>query len=156
MQVSADQISFLDFMKYRAIIDIDSNGASTRFGPLLCMNSVVIKIQPRFGSYWDHEVKPWVHYIPVEADLSDLKKQVAFAVSNRNQKQMQQIIHNANAWCRHKMIWEQHTLDFLWTLLDYAELLDKAPKFNEIWTADRFAYRLPKLEMAKFEGVLTV
>jgi hypothetical protein len=37
------------------------------------------------------------------------------------------MIHNANAWCQHKMIWEQRTLDFLWALLDYAEFLVKAP-----------------------------
>ena len=87
-------------MKYRAIVDIDSNGASTRFGPLLCMNSVVIKVQPRFGSYWNHELEPWVHYVPVEWDLSDLQKQVDFAVSNKHQNQIRQIIRNANAWCR--------------------------------------------------------
>ena len=100
MQKTTDQIPFRDFMKYRAIVDIDSNGASTRFGPLLCMNSVVIKVQPRFGSYWNHELEPWVHYVPVEWDLSDLQKQVDFAVSNKHQNQIRQIIRNANAWCR--------------------------------------------------------
>ncbi|KAL7516565.1 hypothetical protein ACHAWX_001566 [Stephanocyclus meneghinianus] len=156
MQKSSDQIQFLDFMKYKAIVDIDSNGASTRFAPLLCMNSVVIKVRPRFGSYWHHELEPWVHYIPVDSDLSDLRKQVAFAVSNRNRRQVKQIIRNANTWCRRKMTWEQHTLDFLWTLLDYADLLDKSSYFREKWTNDRFAYRLPKLEMDFFEGELSV
>jgi hypothetical protein len=54
------------------------------------------------------------------------------------------------------MTWEQHTHDFLWTLMDYAELLDMAPKFYEKWSSDRFAYRMPKLEMAQFDGELTV
>ena len=64
------------------------------------MNSVVIKVQPMFGSYWNDELEPWVHFIPVEPDLSDLKTQVDFAVSNKHQKQVKQIIYNANAWCR--------------------------------------------------------
>ena len=34
-----------EFMKYRAIIDIDGNGWSSRYGELLCMNSVVIKVR---------------------------------------------------------------------------------------------------------------
>ena len=34
-----------DFMKYRAIIDIDGNGWSSRYRELLCMNSVVIKVR---------------------------------------------------------------------------------------------------------------
>jgi hypothetical protein len=100
MEESTEQIPFRDFQKFKAVIDIDSNGASTRFGPLLCMNSVVIKVNPRFGSYWNHELEPWVHYIPVESDLSDLKKQVDFAVSSKHQKQVRQIIRNANGWCR--------------------------------------------------------
>jgi hypothetical protein len=100
IQQSNNKIPFRDFMKYRAIIDIDSNGASTRYGPLLCMNSVVVKVKPTFGSYWDDELEPWVHFIPVESDLSDLKKQVDFAVSNKHQKEVRQIIKNANSWCR--------------------------------------------------------
>ena len=97
-----------------------------------------------------------MRYVPVESDLSDLRTQVAFAVSNRNRRQVKQIIRNANTWCRRKMTWEQHTLDFLWTLLDYADLLDKSSYFREKWTNDRFAYRLPKLEMDFFEGELSV
>eukprot|EP01082_Thalassiosira_pseudonana_P003561 g3523.t1 g3523 contig12:2245657-2247513(+) len=100
--------------------------------------------------------EPWTHFIPVQADLSDLKTQVQFAISDKNQKQVQDIIENANDWCKRKMTWEQHTLDFLWTLLDYAELLDKAPRFNERWSSDSFAYELPKLEMSEFQGELIV
>ena len=54
------------------------------------------------------------------------------------------------------MTWEQHTLDFLWTLMDYAELLDKSPNFKEKWRRDKYAYTLPKLKMSRFEGELTV
>lgn len=38
-------IEFKDFMMYRAVIDIDGNSWSSRFGELLCMNSVVIKVR---------------------------------------------------------------------------------------------------------------
>ena len=116
----------------------------------------MIKVQPQFGGYWSHELEPWTHFIPVQADLSDLKTQVQFAISDKNQKQVQDIIENANDLCKRKMTWEQHTLDFLWTLLDYAELLDKAPRFNEKWSSDSFAYELPKLEMSEFQGELVV
>ena len=54
------------------------------------------------------------------------------------------------------MVWETHVLDFLWTLLDYAELLDKAPRFRERWTSDKDAYNLPALEMAEFDGELLI
>jgi hypothetical protein len=39
-----DWIGFHDFQKYRAVLDIDGNSWSDRFGNLLCTNSVVIKV----------------------------------------------------------------------------------------------------------------
>mmetsp|Transcript_29370 Transcript_29370/g.61474 ORF Transcript_29370/g.61474 Transcript_29370/m.61474 type:complete len:564 (-) Transcript_29370:112-1803(-) len=156
LQKSQHQLPFRDFMKYKAIIDIDGNGSSTRFGPLLCMNSVVLKVNPKFGSYWNGELKPWRHYIPVDAELRNLEQQVMHVINERNEKQIQQIIKTANDWCRKKMTWEQHTTDFLWTLLDYAELLDKSARFYDKWTSDYYAYHLPNLEMSQFTGELVI
>jgi len=155
LEQSKDAIPFQEFMKYRAIIDIEGSG-STRFGPALCTNSVVIKVKPKVDSYWSHELEPWTHYIPVKSDMSDLKDIVEFAVQQRNSAQVQGIIKNANSWCRRKMVWETHVLDFLWTLLDYAELLDNAPRFNDRWKSDKDAYNLPSLEMAEFDGELLI
>lgn len=152
---SNDAIPFQQFMKYRAIIDIEGSG-STRFGPALCTNSVVIQIKPKVSSYWSNELEPFIHYIPVKPDLSDLKECVDFAVQQKYSSQVQGIIKNANAWCRKKMVWETHVLDFLWTLLDYADLLDKSPRFNDKWRSDIDAYNLPSLEMAEFDGQLLI
>jgi len=33
-----------DYMKYRAILDIDGNSWSSRYGIILCFNSVIIKV----------------------------------------------------------------------------------------------------------------
>jgi hypothetical protein len=35
----------LGYMKYRAILDTDGNAWSGRFGPIMCYNSVVIKVR---------------------------------------------------------------------------------------------------------------
>jgi hypothetical protein len=37
-------MEFNDFMKSRAILDLDGNAWSGRFGTILCLNSVVIKV----------------------------------------------------------------------------------------------------------------
>lgn len=42
--ISSSRMSFRSQMKYKAIIDIDGNSWSSRYGKLLCMNSVVIKV----------------------------------------------------------------------------------------------------------------
>ena len=39
-----DRMPFDDYMKYKAIIDIDGNNWSSRFPKLLCSNSIVIKV----------------------------------------------------------------------------------------------------------------
>jgi hypothetical protein len=41
----APNMKMNDFQRYRAIVDIDGNAWSARFGELLCMNSVVIKVR---------------------------------------------------------------------------------------------------------------
>lgn len=38
----------MKMMRYKAIIDIDGNNWSSRFGMRLCSNSIVIKIEPDF------------------------------------------------------------------------------------------------------------
>jgi hypothetical protein len=40
----AKWIDFKDFQKYRAVVDIDGNSWSDRFGNLLCLNSAVVKV----------------------------------------------------------------------------------------------------------------
>ncbi len=47
-----------DFMKYKAILDIDGNAWSARLGKLLCFYSVVIKVEPTYVGYW--EVSFWL------------------------------------------------------------------------------------------------
>jgi hypothetical protein len=36
------------------------------------MDSVVWKVEPAYVDYFWFELKPWIHYIPVKADFTDL------------------------------------------------------------------------------------
>ena len=96
-------ISIRDMQRYRAIIDVDGNSWSARFGTLLCQSSVVLKVQPRYVDYFYPTLQPWEHYIPIREDLSDLISNVQFATSIHNTAMVQRIIHNANEWCRRHM-----------------------------------------------------
>ncbi len=65
----------LDFMRHKGIIVIDghSNAWSALFAALL-MGSCVLKVDSERGYrqwYYEH-LRPWEHYVPVAADLSDL------------------------------------------------------------------------------------
>jgi hypothetical protein len=43
-KLEVPRMEFHDYMKYRAILDLDGNTWSARFAMLLCFNSVVIKV----------------------------------------------------------------------------------------------------------------
>lgn len=83
--------------KITAIIDIDGNNWSARFHPLLCTNSIIIKITPDFIEHYYHELEPNVHYIP--ASLDNLTQVVEYVLEERNDGKMRGVVKNANEWC---------------------------------------------------------
>eukprot|EP00986_Skeletonema_menzelii_P020949 scaffold32788_cov166-Skeletonema_menzelii.AAC.1 len=141
-----------DFQRYKAILDIDGNAWSARLGKLLCYNSVVIKVESSYVGYWEKEIKPWVHYIPVEADFSDLEKTVRYVMDSQNNEQIQQVIKNGQAFCRTKLTMEQYTVDMLWTLLAYRELIAGSPDFMNEWKSNEAAYSMPALDMKPWKS----
>jgi len=123
--LSKNFMEMADCQQYKAILDIDGNSWSSRFADLLCMNSVVIKVQPRWVDYFHPELKPWIHYIPVHKDLSDLAKVVNLVLSNNTQQQMKTIVQNANEWCKSKITGTQMTIDMMWILISYVDMLKR-------------------------------
>lgn len=63
--------------EYKYLLDIDGNAWSGRFHRLLSSNSVVLKstIFPEWYSDW---IQPWVHYVPLKVDYTDLFDIMAF------------------------------------------------------------------------------
>jgi hypothetical protein len=123
--LSKNFIEMIDCQKYKAILDIDGNSWSSRFADLLCMNSVVIKVQPQWVDYFHPELQPWVHYIPVHQNLSNLAEVVNLVISNDTQEQMKTIVHNANQWCKSKITGNQMTIDMMWILISYVDILKR-------------------------------
>jgi len=74
-------------------------------------------------------LQPWVHYVPIKRDFSDLVTQARYVVDSRNEAQMQAIVKNANQWCRAKMSMGQFAIDTLWMLLTYLRLVE--PVMND-------------------------
>ena len=126
-----------DFQKYRAIIDVDGESWSSRFGELLCYSSVVLKIQPTDVDYFHPQLQPWVHYIPVQFDLRDLYAMVELAVSDDDLRP-RQIIANANSWCLQQMTMETVERDMARIWDTYAAQLYQAdPSWHLTWQTER-------------------
>ncbi|WVF70460.1 hypothetical protein IAT40_005250 [Kwoniella sp. CBS 6097] len=63
--------------QYKYLLDIDGNGWSARFKRLMSTNSVVLK-STIFPEWYTDRIQPWVHYIPIKADLTDLYDVLSF------------------------------------------------------------------------------
>jgi len=148
------KIPLTEFAKYKAILDIDGNSWSSRLGSLLCFNSVVLRVDRDLINYFEHEeLQPWVHYVPIKRDFSDLVKQARYVLDSRNEVQMKAIVKNANQWCRSKMSMGQFAIDTLWMLLTYVRLIEpvmndwKNLPSSQEWmpvTPDQERYFLPR------------
>jgi hypothetical protein len=128
------RIPFEDFSNYRAILDIDGNAWSSRFGKLLCTNSIVVKVEPDFVDYFYNYLEPWKHYIPVRHDLSDLMDKVEWVLDSSNEKSVREIVRQANWWCRAHMTRPRIIVDMLDVLHLYVSLLDRGdPGWPLVW-----------------------
>jgi Glycosyl transferase family 90 len=124
-QYVGDRIDVRDYQKYRAVIDVDGNSWSSRFGQLLCLSSVVLKVEPQYVDYFYPELQAWKHYIPVHlggSKESNLLQMAKCAVADENSGLVQGIVANANQWCRDKMKPESLARDMARILETYAAL----------------------------------
>ncbi|OCF34447.1 hypothetical protein I316_03961 [Kwoniella heveanensis BCC8398] len=73
----SDTMSHEDALDYKYIIDVDGNAWSARFKRLLAAGSLVFKatIMPE---WWTDRIQPWVHYVPIQMDYSDLYDTMVF------------------------------------------------------------------------------
>ena len=63
--------------KYKYVMDVDGNGWSSRFRRLMSSHSVVFKAT-LYPEWWTRRAQPWVHYVPVQLDYSDLVDSLVF------------------------------------------------------------------------------
>jgi len=91
--------------------------------------AVVLKVDSSYETYFEQSLTPWVHYVPVKSDLSDLVEVVNHALAEENVLIMQEIVTNANEWCTSHLSNINMAHQMLWTLVGYSELLN-ASSFN--------------------------
>lgn len=57
--------------RYKYVIDVDGNGWSSRFKRLMASNSLIFKATV-YPEWFADRIQPWVHYVPINFDYSDL------------------------------------------------------------------------------------
>lgn len=79
-------IPTIEFIKYKYVIDIDGNvnswpGLFTK----LLTGSCVLKIESEWKQWYYDRLKPWVNYVPVKNDMSDLIEKIDWCCQNDEQ-----------------------------------------------------------------------
>ena len=83
-----------EMLQYKYQIDIDGEVSSwSAYFWKMYSNSVVFKVDSHYEQWYYKELKEWVHYIPVKADLSDLEDKYKWALEN--DEKCQEIANNA-------------------------------------------------------------
>jgi hypothetical protein len=124
-----------EFQRYVGIIDVDGNSWSSRFGTLLCYNSVVLKVDPEHVDLFMRDLVPGKHYIPIQRDLSDLVAKARFVVDPKNQQYIHRIQQQAHQYCREHMVWRSLAQDVLDVFEEYLRNLELGdPNWQEAWS----------------------
>jgi hypothetical protein len=68
----ADALPAQAFVAYKYLISTDGVGAGWKRLPTILASGSVLLMQHRWTQFFYPGLKPWVHYVPVDDDLSDL------------------------------------------------------------------------------------
>lgn len=79
--------------RYKYILHIDGHTSAYRLSRELGSGSVILYVQSRFKLWFFDQLVPYVHYIPVAEDLSDLYKQIQWC--RLHDEECQRITQNA-------------------------------------------------------------
>ncbi|KAJ3026044.1 UNVERIFIED_CONTAM: capsule-associated protein CAP1 [Siphonaria sp. JEL0065] len=75
------RVSFLDTMKYKYLLVVDGNSWPSRLQSYLQTNSVIL-YNGIFTDFYNRQLVPMVHYVPIKADFSDLEEKLNWLVKN--------------------------------------------------------------------------
>jgi hypothetical protein len=75
-------ISMPELTKYTFLLDIGGNGYSGRLKYLMYTKRPILYVDRYYVEYFQDDLIPYVHYIPVKMDLSDIWIQIRWIMSN--------------------------------------------------------------------------
>jgi hypothetical protein len=105
---------------YKYIIHIDGNVNAYRLLTTMRTGSLIIRVSSQYRSWFDHLIKPDVHYVMVKPDLSDLESAIEWCM--KNDKKCKQIAQNGLNFAisvLKKEFIQSYVQKMLWSLSDY-------------------------------------
>ncbi|BGP25021.1 Protein O-glucosyltransferase 2 [Rhodotorula toruloides] len=115
--------------EYKYMLDVDGNGWSGRFHRLMSTNSLVLK-STIFPEWYSDMVQPWVHYVPIQIDFSDLWTTMAFFLGDEDGKGAhdeiaKEIALEGKKWTETHWRWVDMEVYTYRLMLEYARIMNR-------------------------------
>lgn len=97
-----DEIGTVSFLtpneqaKFKYVIHVDGHVAAFRLSMELMSGAVILKVAGNWDMWYTDKLEPFVHYVPVKGDLSDLYEKIDWCRSH--DKECQTIVENAKTF----------------------------------------------------------
>lgn len=85
LDIEFGRVPWKKFMQHKYVLSLAGNTYSSSFKHALRSGGCVVRQEERSYEWFEHFLIPWIHYVPVKWDLSDLTEQVEWALANDNQ-----------------------------------------------------------------------
>lgn len=123
-----DQIPMHEWMKYKYEVVLDGNGSPAgRIDRQLAHNSLLLMQETEHFQMYTKYMKPFVHYVPLQRNISDLG--AAYQWASENEEKVLMIIHAANGFAqylkRESILYYTHVL-----LTKYSSTLSFKPRLE--------------------------
>jgi hypothetical protein len=115
VQYEDTETSIADQIQYKMILDIDgwtSTWSATVWK--LYSGSVLLRCKSKWTQWFHSKLEPWVHYVPVEDDFSDLNDKIEWCLHNEDN--CIQITENAHRFVIEHLNWERVKKDTIATV----------------------------------------
>ncbi len=95
-----DFVSLPDHTRYRYLIDMQGGGYSGRLKMLLHARRLLFIQDRQFWDWATSTLEPWVHYVPIREDLSDILEKITWA--DENPEKVARIVSNCDEYAKQR------------------------------------------------------
>jgi len=120
-------------IEYKYLINIEGHVSAFRLSLELSSGSCVLLVESRYKIWFRNMIKPWVHYVPVKGDLSDLIEKIKWCKSH--DKKCQKISENSMEFAD-KYLSKKGILDYLQSLLVSLKKANGVYMYNTVKLTD--------------------
>ncbi|KAG5852411.1 hypothetical protein ANANG_G00062120 [Anguilla anguilla] len=122
----AKEIPLVEHCRYKYLFNFRGVAASFRFKHLFLCGSLVFHVGEEWLEFFYPQLQPWVHYIPVKQDLSDLRELLQFV--KENDDIAQEVARRGQDFILEHLRMEDVSCYWEKLLTDFSHLLKYQPK----------------------------